>query len=351
MAGFKTVLPVHATGTATARSGAKSKIKIFGRYVLVLYQEAEMRFSGLSVRQLEAFEAMMVAGSVSAAAMALNVSQPSVSRLLQELEIDTGLSLFDRSRGRLAPTEQGLLFYGEVSKTFHGARNLIMAAQEIRELKRGVVRIGTLAAMSFNIVPAAIQRLRTQFPEARTTIAVRSSTEIVSSVASRLTDIGVVDAGVSFLDAKCIAMFESNSVCVMDENHALADHDRVRLKDFSRHPFVSLGELYFRRSHDGAKLLEVTAANTVADIFQSFLACALVRGSPSLAVVDPFTASFYSEFGLILKPIDFNIPFRTAIIANDRSATGVAAGKVIEALTELMVVSDQGWLLPSQGAS
>ena len=295
-----------------------------------------MRFSGLSVRQLEAFEAMMVAGSVSGAAVALNVSQPSVSRLLQELEIDTGLSLFDRSHGRLAPTEQGLLFYGEVSKTFHGARNLIMAAQEIRELKRGVVRIGTLAAMSFSIVPEAIRLLRTRFPEARTTIAVRSSTEIVSSVASRLTDVGVVDAGVSFLDTICVATFERNSVCVMDESHPLAGSERIRLEDFSRYPFVSLGELYFRRNRDGAKLLEATAANTVADIFQSFLACALVRGSQSLAVVDPFTASFYSEFGLMLKPIDLDIPFRISILVNNQSATGAAAGKIVEAIVDLV---------------
>jgi DNA-binding transcriptional LysR family regulator len=295
-----------------------------------------MRFSGLSVRQLEAFEATMVAGSVSGAAVALNVSQPSVSRLLQELEIDTGLSLFDRAHGRLVPTEQGLLFYGEVSKTFHGARNLIMAAQEIRELKRGVVRIGTLAAMSFHIVPEAIRELRTRFPEARTTIAVRSSTEIVSSVASRLTDVGLVDAGVSFLDTKCIATFERNSVCVMDKNHPLADRERVRLEDFSRFPFVSLGELYFRRSGDGTKLLEMTAANTVADIFQSFLACALVGGSSSLAVVDPFTASVYSEFGLALKEIEFDIPFCISIIVNDRSATSAAAREVIEAMSDLI---------------
>ncbi len=322
--------------TARVGNASKSKIKIFVRYVLILYGEKEMRFSGLSVRQLEAFEATMVAGSVSGAAVALNISQPSVSRLLQELEIDTGLSLFDRSHGRLIPTEQGLLFYGEVGKTFHGARNLIMAAQEIRELKRGVVRIGTLAAMSFKIVPDAIRQLRVRFPEARTTIAVRSSTEIVSSVASRLTDVGVVDAGVSFLDATCVASFERNSVCVMNESHPLAHRERIRLDDFARYPFVSLGELYFRRNRDGAKLLEATAANTVADIFQSFLACALVRGSPSLAVVDPFTARFYSDFGIALREIDLDIPFRTSILVNDRSATGAAAGKVIEAMTELI---------------
>ncbi|TIU76967.1 MAG: LysR family transcriptional regulator, partial [Mesorhizobium sp.] len=119
LARFTTAPSVSAKLAARARNAAKSKIKILVRYVLILYREEEMRFSGLSVRQLEAFEATMVAGSVSGAAIALNVSQPSVSRLLQELEIDTGLSLFDRSHGRLVPTEQGLLFYGEVGKTFH----------------------------------------------------------------------------------------------------------------------------------------------------------------------------------------------------------------------------------------
>ncbi|CAH2408783.1 hypothetical protein MES5069_700011 [Mesorhizobium escarrei] len=112
----------------------------------------------------------------------LNVSQPSVSRLLQELEIGIGLSLFDRSHGRLVPTEQGLLFYGEVSKTFHGARNLIMAAQEIRELKRGVVRIGTLAAMSFKIVPEAIPAVEDAVSRSQDDRRGAHSTEIVSSV-------------------------------------------------------------------------------------------------------------------------------------------------------------------------
>lgn len=295
-----------------------------------------MRFSGLSVRQLEAFEAMMAAGSVSAAAASMNISQPSVSRLLQELEIDTGLSLFDRTRGRLLPTEQGLMFYEEVSKTFHGARNLIKAAQEIKELKRGVVRIGTLAAMSFGIVPKAIQSLRTSFPAARATVAVRSSSEIASSVAARLTDIGVVDADVPFLDGICVATFERNSVCVMDPGHPLAQRDKIHLEDFERYPFVSLGEGYFRRYPDGVKLLEVTAGDTVADVFQSFLACTLVRGGPALAIVDPFTARFYSDFGIVRKEINLEIPFRTSILVNDRSATGTATKKLIEAITDLI---------------
>lgn len=204
----------------------------------------------------------------------------------------------------MVPTEQGLLFYGEVSKAFHGARNLITAAQEIRELKRGVVRIGTLAAMSFKIVPEAIQQLRTRFPEARTTIAVRSSTQIVSSVASRLSDIGVVDAGVSFLDTTCVATFESSSVCVMDERHPIADRERVRLEDFARYPFVSLSEHHFRRNRDGQKLHEVTAAiRSRISSSRSWLARWSGAANRSRSSI-PFTASFYSGFRLVLKEIE-----------------------------------------------
>ena len=297
-----------------------------------------MRFSGLSIRQLEAFEATMLASTVSGAAASLNISQPSVSRLLQELEADTGLKLFDRSHGRLIPTEQGLLFYEEVGRTFHSARNLIKAAQEIKELKRGVLRIGTMAALSFNVVPEAIRLLRAEFAAAKATIAVRSSKEIASSVALRSTDVGIVDADVAFLDAKCVATFEQRCVCVMDKMHPLATCEKIGLSDFAKYPFVSLGESYFGRSRDGERLLEMTAPNVVADTFQSALACTLVRGTEYLAVADPFTSRFYAEFGVVSKDIDLEISFRTSILVNERSQTGIAVQSIIRIISELLAV-------------
>ncbi|MFC7611967.1 helix-turn-helix domain-containing protein [Teichococcus aestuarii] len=55
------------------------------------------------LRQLEAFRAMLRAGSVGAAAELLSLSQPAVTKLLRALEEETGLALFDRSRRRLSP--------------------------------------------------------------------------------------------------------------------------------------------------------------------------------------------------------------------------------------------------------
>jgi DNA-binding transcriptional LysR family regulator len=57
----------------------------------------------INLRQVEAFKAVIEYGTVSRAAEMLNVSQPAMSKLIAHLEEDTGLRLFDRLKGRLAP--------------------------------------------------------------------------------------------------------------------------------------------------------------------------------------------------------------------------------------------------------
>src|SRR3546814_16949042 len=57
-------------------------------------------------RMMEAFNAVMEAGSVSAAARCLGVSQPAVSRLLKQFEEELGFALFHRAKGKLMPTPE-----------------------------------------------------------------------------------------------------------------------------------------------------------------------------------------------------------------------------------------------------
>ena len=59
----------------------------------------------MNLRHIEIFHAVYVNGSVSAAARALNVSQPSVSKMLRHAESLLGFNLFQRTNGGLVPTE------------------------------------------------------------------------------------------------------------------------------------------------------------------------------------------------------------------------------------------------------
>ncbi|HRK19420.1 MAG TPA: LysR family transcriptional regulator, partial [Hyphomicrobiaceae bacterium] len=60
--------------------------------------------ASLNPRQIEAFRMVMLRGSITAAAQMLNVSQPAVSRLIRDLEVRSGLALFERHGNHLLPT-------------------------------------------------------------------------------------------------------------------------------------------------------------------------------------------------------------------------------------------------------
>ena len=97
-----------------------------------------MRFS-----HIEAFRAVMLSGSTTAAAKTLHTSQPNISRSIAQLEQSTGLRLFDRMPGRIVPTNDGLAFFKEVQRSFTGLLYLKDAANRIR--RRDIVIFIVLA--------------------------------------------------------------------------------------------------------------------------------------------------------------------------------------------------------------
>jgi DNA-binding transcriptional LysR family regulator len=91
-------------------------------------RNATSKSATISLRQIEAFKAIVETASVTAAASAMHVSQPSVSRLLRSLEENIGFNLFERRKGRLLATPEALLFYDEIQKYFRNLQKLAHTA-------------------------------------------------------------------------------------------------------------------------------------------------------------------------------------------------------------------------------
>ena len=72
----------------------------------------------MRLRHIEVFNAIMLTGSVSAAARLINITQPAVSRTLQHAEIQLGFSLFQRAKGRLTATTEALTLYPHIERLF-----------------------------------------------------------------------------------------------------------------------------------------------------------------------------------------------------------------------------------------
>ena len=85
----------------------------------------------IDIRLLEAFAAVMSAGSITGAARLLGRSQPVVTRQIQDLEADVGYPLLSRNGPRISPTPKGILFHAEVERLLLGLKHIRQRAAAI----------------------------------------------------------------------------------------------------------------------------------------------------------------------------------------------------------------------------
>src|SRR5882672_7807293 len=95
----------------------------------------------INSRQVEAFRAMMLTGSVTEAAKLMAVTQPAVSRLLRDFQALLKMELFEKRGTGLVPMAAATALYMEVERSFVGLERITAAAEEIRSRRTGTLRI------------------------------------------------------------------------------------------------------------------------------------------------------------------------------------------------------------------
>jgi len=147
-----------------------------------------MRFT---LAQLEAFYWVVKQGTVRDAALRLNLSQPSVSLRIRELEIALSTTLFERSRKGMQLTSSGgelmeraLIILGEAEQI----SNLAKSPDSVR----GVVRIGMPEFFAVRCLPILLKSLELAHPYLRVELHISTSAELVTAVRERRTDLAFV---------------------------------------------------------------------------------------------------------------------------------------------------------------
>ena len=145
----------------------------------------------LTLRQIEAFKAVMEVGTVLGAAEAMHVSQSAVSHLLSDLEADLGYRLFERRKGKLSPRREAQQLYAEVERSFTGLRRIHEAARRIGRREGGRLRIATLPGGCQSLLPRATARLLANHPRVWLNVQSRSPQQVIEEVARQQADIGI----------------------------------------------------------------------------------------------------------------------------------------------------------------
>jgi DNA-binding transcriptional LysR family regulator len=193
----------------------------------------------INLRQIEAFKAVIESGTVSRAAQMLNMSQPAMSKLIAHLEFDTGLRLFDRVKGRLAPTENAMRLYEEVGRIFAGVRQVENAVEAIRREEQGRLSIGVMPTLAGSFVQRATMGFLTDRRNVFCSVQSLTSQWIVDWLIARKLDVGLVSANIVNPYVTLEPIMEHPLVCIMPLDHPLAAKNLIEPADLDEIPFVA----------------------------------------------------------------------------------------------------------------
>lgn len=259
----------------------------------------------LNLRQIEAFRAVFLTGSMTAAGDIMGISQPAVSRLIRDLEAEIGTRLFDRKGTRISATSDAVMLSREVERSFHGLDRIARAAEEMTRARRGALKIIATPATSIGWLPRIIARFRDERPGTVVSLKSVSSQDVLDQMALAIYDLGVAVLPPEGPGVTIEQLPSRNAVCIMPAGHPLSAKKAIRPGDLNGEPMIafsdnSLLQIRIRRILDDAGVepefvMETSFGATIAT---------LVANGVGLAIIDPFTAATFDGRGITGRPFD-----------------------------------------------
>lgn len=268
----------------------------------------------MNLRQLEVFNAVMQAGTITGAARMLNLTQPAVSKLLQHTEDQLRMPLFKRVGGRLRPTPEALALFPEVERVFSRLRVIRQMTSDLRRNVWGRISIATPVTLATSVVATAIAHFRAAQPDVSFTVHALPNQNIVGMVIDGEAEIGLVVAPFTHALTSFREIGEAEVVCVMPADHSLASLKTVTPVELKGHPLITgygnhnFGALLDEAFGSAGELLDVPLQVT-----NSIIACGLVARGAGIALTDPFAVAHYFPH-LAMRKFRPKIPLNPRII-------------------------------------
>lgn len=193
----------------------------------------------MQIREIECFQAIMTAGTMTRASQMLGISQPAVSNTIATLEHRLGFKLFLRKSGRLQPTAEALIFYEDAQRLLEAVLRANEAATRLRQGESGHLTISAFPGVSIKFLPRLISTFLATRDNVKVRLLSRSSHVVIDQLPSQMFDIAIAEKPAQFVGVDAES-FTYNCHCVMRRDHPLAKHETLTPKDLDGHPFAAL---------------------------------------------------------------------------------------------------------------
>ena len=267
----------------------------------------------MNIQKYLAFLKTVEYGSITKAAEVLSYSQSGVSRMIQDIEKEWGLSLLERSRGGVRLTSDGMKLLPRIQSLCTEYEALQKQVQELKGMESGLIRIGTFSSAATHWLPNIIREFQKDYPNIEYELLLGDYTEIETWIQEGRVDCGFLRLP-TLPEFDTIFLEQDDFLVILPENHPLTKKEKIFLSDLGKEPFLLLEKdknteiSDFFRKHDFSPNVHFTLWDDYAILAMvesgmgiSLLPRLILKRIPYRVAVRELDVPAYRDIALVLR--------------------------------------------------
>ena len=194
----------------------------------------------MEIRELKYFMEVAQELNITRAAKKLNMAQPPLSRQIQALEEELGVSLFDRSRKKLQLTEEGKLLRIRAGQILELMEKTESEVRELTKGTSGTLYIGTVEGRGPNLVSKWIARFKKLYPKVYYEIWNGSTDDVLDRLQKGILDVALIMEPFNTEQLGSIIVDKVSWIAMIHNEHPLAKipGDTIELSALAKEPII-----------------------------------------------------------------------------------------------------------------
>ena len=269
-------------------------------------------------RHIEVFYSVFIHGSVTKAAHDLNVTQPSISKILSQSESDLGIKLFERLNKKMIPTQEAKILFPYAQKIHNNLSNFKKVSSNLVEKPQGDLNIAATHALGIDYLPEAISKFSALNSKATFETVTLHYEEIIKQVLELKVDVGIVYDPVLHDDLINQPIINGKFVVIAPQSF-FPNKSEVNIDDIKTQPFIKITDKVGPRGPLGSKLEEYLLKNSLnlnptfnTETYQ--VALALVSKGMGITITDKISAESSSHPNIKILELKPDLEFSLEIV-------------------------------------
>jgi DNA-binding transcriptional LysR family regulator len=201
--------------------------------------KTDRKEKSMNIQKYIAFVKVAEFGSFTKAAEVLDYTQSGISRMINDLETEWGVSLFERGRAGINLTSDGLKLLPQLKRIYNEHEILMTLIEDLHDMKSGIIRIGTFSSVASHWLPNIIRIFKKDYPKIDFELLLGDYAEIESWISNGRVDFGFVRLP-SKAEFETIFMEQDRLLVVIPQNHPLANCEKFPINELLNSPFMLL---------------------------------------------------------------------------------------------------------------